>query len=149
MMQHNYKGKVAIITGGGGALGGAMAMSLAQQGVKVVVLDRTESTAMAKADEIIEMDGEAIGLVSDVLEKEQLQATRSKIVEKWGRIDILINAAGGNMKGATIMPEDSFFDMDMGDFDAVTKLNLNGTVLPTMVFGEQMAKQKKGRHNRP
>jgi len=144
MIQHNYKNKVAVITGGAGALGGVMSQGMIAENIKVAILDRTAIAVQARLDEIRASGGEAIGLVTDVLDHKKLEAARKEIVQKWGSIDILINAAGGNMKGATIMPEDSFFDMDMDDFDAVTALNLKGTVLPTMVFGEQMAAQKKG-----
>jgi len=144
MIQHNYKGKVAIITGGAGALGSVMAKGLALEGVRIAILDRTASAAQAKVDEIIAAGGEAIAVVADVLDKNQLIKAREEVMQKWGKVDMLINTAGGNMKGATIMPEDSFFDMNMDDFDSVAKLNVNGTVLPTMVFGEQMAKQGEG-----
>ncbi len=144
MIQHNYKEKVAIITGGAGALGGAMAKGLALEGVKIAILGRTAITVQNKANEIKAAGGEVIGVVADVLDKNQLIKAREEVMQKWGKIDILINAAGGNMKGATIMPEDSFFDMNMDDFDSVTKLNVNGTVLPTQVFGEQMSKQGEG-----
>ncbi len=143
-MKKNLKNKVAIITGGAGALGGAMAIGLAKQGVKVAILGRTENTVQTKVDEIKNEGSDAMGLIADVLDRNQLETARKQVIEKWGKIDILVNAAGGNMKGATIMPEDSFFDMNMDDFDAVTKLNLKGTVLPTIVFGEQMAKQGEG-----
>jgi len=143
-MKNNLKNKVAIITGGAGALGGAMALGLAQQGVKVAVLGRTANTVQTKVNELKAIGGDAIGLVADVLNREQLETARKEVLQKWSKIDILVNAAGGNMKGATIMPEDSFFDMNMDDFDAVIKLNLKGTVLPTIVFGEQMAKQEEG-----
>lgn len=144
MIQHNYKEKVAIITGGAGALGSVMAKGLASEDVRIAILDRTASAAQTKVDEIIAAGGEAIGVVADVLDRKQLIAAREDVLQRWGKIDILINTAGGNMKGATIMPEDSFFEMNMDDFDAVAKLNVNGTVLPTMVFGEQMAKQGEG-----
>ncbi len=140
----NLKNKVAIITGGAGALGGAMALGLAKQEVKVAILGRTEKTIQTKVDKIKAVGGDAIGIVADVLNREQLETARQEILQQWGKIDILVNAAGGNMKGATIMPEDSFFDMNLDDFDAVTKLNLKGTVLPTIVFGKQMAKQGEG-----
>jgi len=138
------KNKVAIITGGAGALGGTMAIGLAKQGVKVAILGRTEKTVQTKVDEIKAVGGDAMGLVADVLNREQLEVARQEILQQWGKIDILVNAAGGNMKGATIMPEDSFFDMNLDDFDSVTKLNLKGTVLPTIIFGKQMAKQGEG-----
>ncbi len=140
----NLKNKVAIITGGAGALGGAMAVGLAKQGVKVAILGRTEATVAEKVSDVKKAGGNALGLVADVLNQAQLEAAKQKVLKEWGKIDILVNAAGGNMKGATIMPEDSFFDMNMDDFDAVTKLNLKGTVLPTIVFGKQMAKQGDG-----
>ena len=140
----NLKNKVAIITGGAGALGGAMALGLAKQGVKVAILGRTETTIQTKVDEIKATGGDAIGLVADVLNRKQLENAYDKVMQQWGKIDILVNAAGGNMKGATIMPEDSFFDMNMDAFDAVTKLNLHGTVLPTIIFGKQMAEQGHG-----
>ncbi len=143
-MVNNLKNKVAIITGGAGTLGGTMALGLAKQGVKIAILGRTATTVQAKVDEIKNIGGEAIGLIADVLNRQQLESARIKIIQKWGTIDILVNAAGGNMKGATVMPEDNFFDMNMDDFDAVTKLNLKGTVLPTIVFGKQMAKQGEG-----
>lgn len=143
-MTNNLKNKVAIITGGAGALGGTMAVGLTKQGVKVAILGRTEKTVQTTVAELKAIGGDAIGLVADVLNHEQLETARDQVLQKWNRIDILVNAAGGNMKGATIMPEDSFFDMNLNDFDSVTKLNLKGTVLPTIVFGKQMARQGQG-----
>ena len=137
-------GKVAIITGGAGVLGGAMAAGLAKAGAKVGILSRTKSKVEAKVEEIINNGGQAMALVADVLDEQQLKAAEKKILKKWGRIDILVNSAGGNMKGATIMPDQDIFDLSMDDFTKVTDLNLKGTVLPTMVFGKTMAKQKKG-----
>ena len=140
----NLKGKVAIVTGGAGVLGGAMAHGLAQAGAKVGVLSRTESKVRHRVDEIKSKGGEAIALPADVLNAESLKSSRNKVLNHWGRIDILINAAGGNMKGATIMPEESVFDLSMEDFSKVTDLNLKGTVLPSMVFGKMMAENKQG-----
>ncbi|MFK7983888.1 MAG: SDR family oxidoreductase [Saprospiraceae bacterium] len=138
------KGKVAIITGGAGVLGGAMAAGLAKAGAKVGILSRTKAKVDAQVKAIKKQGGKAIALVADVLDEKQLKAAKKKILKKWGRIDILVNSAGGNMKGATIMPEQNIFDLSMTDFTRVTDLNLKGTVLPTMVFGQTMAKQKKG-----
>ncbi|MCB0496849.1 MAG: SDR family oxidoreductase [Cyclobacteriaceae bacterium] len=143
MIEHNYKNKVAVITGGSGALGGAMAKGLAQEGVKVAILGRTEKTIQSKIEEI--GDGlDIMGITADVLDKSSLEKARQEVINKWGSIDILVNAAGGNVKGAVIMPDQNFFDMNMEDFDSVTALNIKGTVLPTLVFGKQMAVQKKG-----
>ncbi len=138
------KGKVVIITGGAGVLGGAMAAGLVKAGAKVGILSRTKSKVDQKVKEIKKNGGKAIALVADVLDEKQLKAAKKKILKKWGRIDILVNSAGGNMKGATIMPDQDIFDLSMDDFTKVTDLNLKGTVLPTMIFGQTMAKQKKG-----
>lgn len=141
---YKLKNKVVIVTGGAGVLGGAMADGLVKAGAKVGILSRTKSKVDRKAREIKKNGGEAIALIADVLEEEQLKAAQKKILRKWGRIDILVNAAGGNKSGATIKPEQSIFDLSMEDFTGVTDLNLKGTVLPTMIFGQTMAKQKKG-----
>jgi len=140
----NLKGKVAVITGGAGVLGSAMVDGLVAAGAKVGILGRTKSKLDEKTQSILAKGGEAISLVADVLDEAQLQAANSHILKKWGRIDILLNCAGGNMKGATIMPEQSIFDLSMEDFTKVTDLNLKGTVLPTIVFAKSMTKQKKG-----
>ncbi len=140
----NLHGKVAIITGGAGVLGGAMAEGLAKAGAKVGILSRTQSKVENKVQEIKQNGGAALALIADVLEEQQLKAAQQKILKEWGSIDILVNAAGGNMKGATIMPAQSIFDLSMDDFTKVTDLNLKGTVLPTKIFGQTMAQQKKG-----
>lgn len=137
-------GKVAVVTGGAGVLGGVMAEGLAKAGAKVGILSRTESKVVRQVQQIESLGGEAIPLVADVLDEPQLKQAREKIIHKWGRIDILINSAGGNMKGATIMPDQSVFDLSMTDFTKVTDLNLKGTVLPSIVFGQPMAENKKG-----
>jgi len=144
MLQNNYKGKVAIITGGSGVLGFAIAKGLALEGIKVAILGRTAEVLERKVEEIVSLGGEAIGLKANVLDLKELEENKLKVIHKWGKIDILLNAAGGNVKGATIMPEDSFFNMDIDDFDLVTNLNLKGTILPTLVFGKEIAKQPKG-----
>ncbi len=144
MLNHNYKNKVAVITGGGGTLGGAMAKGLALEGIKVVLIGRTLSSLQIKSEDINNLGGEAIAMAADVLDLEKLKDVKKAILNKWGRIDILVNAAGGNLKGATIMPEDNFFDINTNDFNSVTDLNLNGTLLPTIAFGSEIVKQKNG-----
>jgi len=144
MIKNNFRGKVAIITGGAGALGFAMARSLADEGVKVALLGRTENTLEAKVNELHALGGHAMCLTANVLNSDDLNVAKAKVLQNWGRIDVLINAAGGNLRGATIMPEESFFDMDINAFDSVTELNLKGTVLPTLVFGKEIAKQPTG-----
>jgi NAD(P)-dependent dehydrogenase (short-subunit alcohol dehydrogenase family) len=134
--------KVAVITGGAGVLGGAMARGLAAAGVKVGILGRTAEKVHRQVDAIKKEGGEALGLVADVLKQEQLETACQQIIDTWGRIDILLNVAGGNRAGATIGPEQNFFDLSLSDFDAVTTLNLQGTVIPTYVFGKEIVKSK-------
>ncbi|MFC6859440.1 SDR family oxidoreductase [Zunongwangia atlantica] len=137
-------GKVAIVTGGNGVLGGAIAHGLSKNGAKVAVLGRTEETVNARVKEIKEAGGEALALVADVLDKESLIKAKDKILAEWGSIDILVNGAGGNKKGAVITPDQEFFDLSMEALDGVNQLNFNGTILPTLIFSEEMVKQKKG-----
>ena len=144
MPKDGLTGRVAVVTGGAGVLGSAMALGLAKAGVKVAVLSRTATKVAAAVQSIESAGGEAMPLVADVLDREQLLAAKDQLLGKWGRIDILVNAAGGNMKGATIMPSQSFFDLSVSDFQKVTDLNLKGTVIPSLVFGEAMAKNGKG-----
>ena len=140
----SLKNKVAIITGGAGVLGSAMAKGLIQFGARVVIMSRTTSKILKIVEELKAMGGEAMGLAADVLDRSQLMEAKEKIVQKWGTIDLLINAAGGNLSGATVMPDQRVFDMNLDDFAKVTDLNFKGTVLPTLVFGEEMARQFKG-----
>lgn len=140
----DLKGQVAIVTGGAGVLGSAMAQGLAKAGVKVAILSRTAAKVEQVVANIEAAGGTALALTADVLARDQLTQAREKLLAKWGRLDILVNAAGGNMKGATIMPDQDFFELSVPDFQRVTDLNLKGTVLPTLVFGEALAKNGKG-----
>jgi NAD(P)-dependent dehydrogenase (short-subunit alcohol dehydrogenase family) len=140
----SVKGKVAVITGAGGVLGGSIANCLAQAGAKIVVLDIRQENLDQKVKELKANGGEAIGFMCDVLDMNNLQETANKIVAQWKRIDILINCAGGNIPGATISPEQTIFDMKIEDWDKVTTLNQNGTVFPCLAFGKIMAEQKEG-----
>jgi len=140
----NLINKVAIVTGGAGALGSAMALGLARVGAKVAILGRTTEKLDKQVKKMKDLGLHALALTASVLEKEQLEAARDKVLSQWNTIDILINCAGGNRKGATIMPEQTFFDLSIEDFDQVNALNMKGTVLPTLVFGQEMAKQKQG-----
>ncbi|MEL7123058.1 MAG: SDR family oxidoreductase [Bacteroidota bacterium] len=140
----NVTDKIAVITGGAGVLGGAMASGLARAGAKVGILGRNTEKVNRKVDEIKAAGGEAFPMIADVLKKDQLEAVRAQAIADWGKIDILLNVAGGNRAGATIGPDQNFFDLSIDDFDQVIALNLKGTVLPTYIFGEEMAKQKTG-----
>jgi NAD(P)-dependent dehydrogenase (short-subunit alcohol dehydrogenase family) len=141
---NNLKDKVAVITGGNGVLGGAIARGLAAEGVKVGILGRTPETVQARVDEIVNNGGKAIALVADVLDRGSLRSAKEEIEKEYGNVNILVNAAGGNQKGATIGPDQSFFDLDLDALDKVSGLNFKGTVLPTLVFASGMVEQKSG-----
>lgn len=140
----SVEGKVAVLTGGGGIIAGEMAKGFAESGAKVILLDINLENVEKKADELSKDGHEVMGLKCNVLDEEILKKVNDEIVEKFGRIDILVNAAGGNMAGATIGVDQNIFDLQMDQFKKVTDLNLNGTVLPTLIFGKTMADQKSG-----
>jgi NAD(P)-dependent dehydrogenase (short-subunit alcohol dehydrogenase family) len=140
----DLEGQVAIVTGGTGVLGGAMARGLARAGAKVGVLGRRREKAEAAVRTIEEMGGEALALPADVLDRGQLEAARGAVEERWGRLDVLVNAAGGNMPQVTLEPGQSFFDVPVEGMDPVVALNLKGTLLPSQVFGETMARAGRG-----
>ncbi len=137
-------GKVAVITGGTGVLGGAMAIGLAQAGARVVVLGRKKENGDAVLKKIADAGHKAMFVQADVLDVAQLEEAKSTILKTHNTIDILINAAGGNMPGAVIMPDQNFFDLQVDQFRKVVDLNLLGTVLPTKIFCDVMAEKKEG-----
>ncbi|MCD8032455.1 MAG: SDR family oxidoreductase [Bacteroides sp.] len=137
-------GKVVVITGGTGVLGKAIASHLAEEGARVVILGRKAEVGNEIVEEIRKKGGEAMFLVTDVLNREILEQNLADILKAYGRVDALLNAAGGNMPGATIAPTGTFFDLNIEDFQKVLDLNLTGTVLPTQVFLAPMVEQKQG-----
>ena len=137
-------GKVAVITGGGGVLCGTMSRALGRLGVKVAVLDLFKEAAQKVADDIVNEGGEAIAVRCDVLDKASLEAARDAVLARFGRVDILINGAGGNKKQATTSPELSFFDLPPDAVRWVFDLNFLGTLLGSQVFGKIMAEQGEG-----
>ncbi|CAN5174091.1 SDR family oxidoreductase [soil metagenome] len=140
----DLSGRVAVVTGATGVLGGAMARGLAGAGVKVGILGRKEERAREVVREIEDADGEAMALIADVLDREQLEAARDAVLERWGRVDILVNAAGGNVPAATVADDAEVFDVPSGAMREVVDLNLIGTVLPCQVFGQAMARAGEG-----
>lgn len=134
--------KVILITGGYGVLGSNLAAHLVANGAKVAILGRDEEKAKELAQSL--SSTHAMGIKADVLDKENLEQVKHEILNKWQQIDVLINAAGGNMAGATIAPNASLFDVSLDDFKKVTDLNLMGTVIPSLVFGKQMAENGSG-----
>ncbi len=140
----SLQNKTAVITGGTGVLGTSMAKALAKAGANVAIIGRRKEAGEAVAEEIIKAGGKAIAVQADVLKQEDLNLAKEKIISTYSTIDILINAAGGNMPGATIAPDKTFFDLDPKAFQQVVDLNLLGTVLPSQIFGEVMAAKKTG-----
>ena len=139
----DIRGRVALITGGYGVIGSAVAHGLARAGARIAILGRRADAAHKEAEAIAREGGESLPLVADVLEREQVRTACAHLVAEWGRIDILVNAAGGNVARArndTV----SIFEIPLDAFDEVLRLNLHGTIIPTMVAGEQMARQRRG-----
>ncbi|MCB8959984.1 MAG: SDR family oxidoreductase [Ardenticatenales bacterium] len=137
-------GKVAVVTGGTGVLGGAMARGLAAAGATVGILGRRAEAAAETVAAITAAGGQALPLVADVLDRDSLLAAREKLLDQCGRVDILLNAAGGNMPAATVFGDLTFFNMTQAAYEGVLALNLTGTLLPSQVFGEPMATQQGG-----
>lgn len=140
----DISGKVIVITGGTGTLGKSMASYLISAGAKIAILGLSPENMKQSLMELKQIGSNIIGFSGSVLDKEHLERTRSEIIKKWGSIDVLINGAGGNMPGATIGENQTIFDLKMEDFRKVSELNLDGSVLPSLVFGEAMAKQTFG-----
>jgi len=140
----DLKDKVIVITGAGGVLCGVMAKCLAEAGAKVAVLDIIEAAAKKVVEEIKSDGGIAIAVKCNVLEKDTLEAARDEIIAEFGKVDILINGAGGNRKEATTSPDLSFFDLPTDAVRFVFDLNFIGTLLPTQVFGKIMAEKGEG-----
>lgn len=140
----DIKGRVIVISGGTGVLGTSMTEYLAEQGAKMVVLGRNKEKGEGIVNSIKEKGGEGIFLQSDVNDTKVVKQNAEDVVAKYGRIDVLINGAGGNMPGATIGPDKNIFDLDIDAFKTVVDLNLMGTVIPTLAFAKVMAEQKQG-----
>jgi len=141
---YKLEGKTALITGGGGVLAGAIGSGLAQAGVKTILADITLERAEANARMIVKKNCSAYGIYMDALDAGSIKMVCEQIVEENDKIDILVNAAGGNIPGATISPDKTIFDLNLEDFDRVSDLNYKSTLLPTLEVGRIMAKQQSG-----
>ena len=139
----SLEGKVAVITGGYGVLGGSIATGLAKAGARIAILGRSKDKADQKAAEIRSTGAESRAIFADVLDEKALDTARDELLADWGRIDILVNAAGGHIARAR-SDNRPVFEVASDAFDEVMRLNLNGTVLPSMHFGEVMARQRSG-----
>lgn len=138
------EGKVAIVTGGYGVLGGSISRHLAEQGANVVILGRNEDKGSALVKDINENGGKSLFIKCDVMDENQLIESREKILSIYGKLDILVNAAGGNVPGATLAPDQDFYTMKTTDWEKVIKLNMDGTVFPSLIFSKVMAEQGSG-----
>lgn len=140
----NIKDYVVVITGGTGILGRCIAKYLALEGAKVIILGRKEEVGKKIVDDIVAAGGQCEFMKTDVMNQAAVEKNCNDILAKYGKVDTLLNAAGGNMPGATIGPEDNFFNLKAEEFQTVLNLNLTGTVIPTQVFLKPMIKQGKG-----
>jgi len=137
----SIEGKVAVITGAAGVLGGSIARHFASEGAHVVgLVHRPEQVSEVEAA----LGEGSVAFACNVLDSVAMEEIAAKALAQWGRVDILVNVAGGNVPGATVMPDQHFFDMKQEDWQKVLDLNLNGTVYPTMVFSRIFAEQKEG-----
>ena len=140
----DIKDYVVVITGGTGILGRCIAKYLALEGAKVIILGRKEEVGRKIADDIVAAGGQCEFMKTDVMNQAVVEKNCNDILAKYGKVDTLLNAAGGNMKGATIGPDQTFFDLETEQFQTVLNLNLTGTVIPTQVFLKPMVEAGKG-----
>ncbi len=140
----DFSSKTVAITGGAGVLCGEMARALAGCNANVVILDRDMALAEKVLQSLKGTKGKHAALPIDVMDKSKVEEASAAVIKSYGRIDILINGAGGNNPKATTSPEMKFFDIPADAFQFVSNLNLIGTVLPCQVFGRSMAEQKEG-----
>jgi len=144
---NNLNGKIAVVTGGSGVLGSNVSEGLLQAGATVVIIGRHQEkvdATLAKLQPHVQDGAKAVGYACDVLDEQMLEQVKEHILSDFGHIDILVNAAGGNVPGATIMDDQSVFDMARSDLRKVIDLNLYGTIWPCLIFGRVMAEQGSG-----
>ena len=140
----DIQNQTAIITGGSGVLGSAMAQGLAGAGAKVVIIGLHEEKTAAIAEAITAQGGKALAIACNVLERADLQRALEQVMATFGQVDILVNGAGGNAPRATTSPDNLFFDLDKTAIDSIFALNFMGTLLSCQVFGRGMAERGQG-----
>lgn len=144
MEDFSLKNKVIVVTGGTGILGKAFVEAIVEAGGSVGILGRNEKIANERADAINKKQGNAIALIADVMDEEQLYSAKEKLIARFGKIDGLVNAAGGNMPGGVLQPDENIFKMNMDGMKKVMDINLWGTLIPTQIFGEAIAETGGG-----
>lgn len=145
-MEPNFSlaGKVIVVTGGTGVLGGAFIEAIAAAGGVVGILGRNEKIANERANAINQRGGQALALIADVTNELQLEAACQQMLSEFGKIDGLVNAAGGNIPDAVVQPNQDVFELNIGALQEVVQLNLFGTILPTQVFGKVIKENGSG-----
>lgn len=145
-MEPNFSlaGKVIVVTGGTGVLGGAFVEAIATAGGVVGILGRNEKIANERANAINQKGGQALALIADVTNESQLESACQQMLAAYGKIDGLVNAAGGNMPDAVVQPNQDVFQLNFQALQDVMQLNLMGTVIPTQVFGKAIKKNGSG-----
>lgn len=144
MSEFSVENKVVVVTGGSGVLGGSMALHFAKKGAKLVLIGRNQERIDKAVSQLKETGAPVIGIACDVLDTDRLKESKKEILDAYGRIDVLINAAGGNVSGATQSNGQEVFDLNYQDLDHAIDLNLKGAIYPSLVFGEAMAKSGSG-----
>lgn len=140
----SIEGRVIVMTGGTGVLGHCISVYLAQQGAKVVIIGRNVETGNSIVSEMQAKGGTGMFIQADVLDAGSIQNACDTVLDRYGKVDSLLNAAGGNMPGATISPSGTFFDIKVEEFERVLNVNLTGTVIPTQIFLKPMVDAGKG-----
>ena len=139
----SIQGKFVLLSGATGVLGSAMARYLAKQGARILILGRNEEKVNRLVAEIVSEKGKAFAVIADVTDIEQLEAARIEVEKAFGKLDVLINAAGGNLPGAVIHPHQEVTDANLEELRKVMELNYMGSFMPTQVFLPLFLKEKK------
>ena len=143
-MKHTFAGRVAVVTGGGGAICGEIAKNLAQQGARVALCDISLANASRAAEGIVAAQGDALAVECDVTSRDSVAAAIEAVVETFGTVDILVNGAGGSRKDCTTSPELEFFDIAPDALTNTVALNYMSAVIPSQIIGRIFAQRKSG-----
>ena len=144
MSEFSLEGKVIIVTGGTGILGNSFINAIAEAGGIVGILGRNKEIAEQRAEIVNNSGGKAVALIADVMNEEQVLAAKNRMWDEFGRIDGLVNGAGGNMPGGVLQPGADIFKMSVDGMREVMDLNLWGTLIPTQIFGEAIVQTGRG-----
>jgi len=142
--KYSLEGKVIIVTGGTGVLGNAFIEAIVEAGGTVGIMGRKKEVAEQRAQEVMNSGGKAIALIADALNEQQLQVAKQQVLDKFGKIDGLVNGAGGNIPEAVVQNEHNLFEMNIEAMRKAVDINLWGTIIPTQIFGEAIAKNGNG-----